>query len=711
MKQVFAQRGQITVENVPAPLIDKGRVLVEIVYSLISPGTELSVVNSSGKTLVDKVLEQPERLKKVVEYLRRQGVKKTIAVVRGQTSEEARPIGYSCSGYVVQVGEGITDLRPGDSVACAGAGMANHAEIVLVPRNLVVKIPEGCDFKSAASATLGAIALQGIRRADLRLGETVAVVGLGLLGQITVQLLKASGCRVVGLDVDARRVELAGKSGADLALNSAEVSVDNEIRHWTGGHGVDATIITAASQSDSLVQQAMEITRKKGRVVVVGAVGLGLKRSPFYEKEIDFLISCSYGPGRYDLAYEEQGQDYPYAYVRWTENRNMQEYLRLIGEGSVELSAILEREYDLDRAEQAYAELNGSKEKPLGVLLKYPVLVEEEREKKRLTKVVLGNKVTSGKVKIAVVGAGNFAKTVHLKNLKSLSDLYHLRAVVSATGYNAKTTAQQFGADYGSTDYQDVLNDPDVDAVLICTRHNIHAPMVLQALEAGKHVLVEKPLAMNQEELAEIQNCSSRNPGLVLLTGFNRRFSPHIQRIKEIVDRRKNPMIINYRMNAGYIPLDHWVQGPEGGGRNIGEACHIYDLFTFLTNAKYAQVITKRIQPQTEDFSSQDNFVCTVSFAEGSVATLTYTALGSKDYPKEKMEIFTDGEVIVMEDFKTVEIIGTGERGVKTRVMEKGLKEELYSFAMALKGESSCPNPLWQQIQAMEIAFASSNGC
>jgi len=710
MKQVFAQQGRITVENVPAPLIEKGHVLVEVAYSLISPGTELSVVSSSGQTLMKKVLEQPERLKKVVEYLHRQGVKKTIAVVQEQKQGEARPIGYSCSGYVVQVGEGVTDLRQGDRVACAGAGIANHAEIVLVPRNLVVKVPEGCDLRSAASTTLGAIALQGIRRADVRLGETVAVLGLGLLGQLTVQLLKASGCRVVCLDVDNHRVELARKLGADLALKASEDNLNDEIQHWVGNHGVDATIIAASTSSDTVVQQAMEITRKKGRVVVVGSVGMGLKRSPFYEKEIDFLISCSYGPGRYDLTYEKQGQDYPYAYVRWTENRNMQEYLRLVSEGFVELSAILEREYSLDQVQEAYAVLQLSSERPLGVLLRYSVNADETTASKLETKAVLRNRPVNGKIRVALIGAGNFAKAVHLPNLKKLSDLYHLRAVVSATGFNAKTTAQQFGADYASTDYQDIVNDPDVDAVLICTRHDRHAPMVLQALQAGKHILVEKPLAMNQEELAEIQNCSIRHPGSVLLTGFNRRFSPHIQRVKEIIEKRKSPMIINYRMNAGYIPLDHWVHGPEGGGRNIGEACHVYDLFTFLTNSQYTQVATRRIQPQTEHYSPQDNFVCTVSFADGSVATLTYTALGTKEYPKEKMEIFTDGKIILMEDFKTVEIIGTGERGVKTRVMEKGLKEELRLFALAVKGENSWPSPLWQQMQAMEIAFASNNG-
>ena len=337
MRQVFIKSGSAIVDQVPAPLLDQNGVLVEVAYSLISTGTELSGVEQSGKSLVKRALEQPEKVQKVIDHVRDQGIQKTIAKVREQT-EGARPTGYSCSGVVIQAGDNVTDLQPGDRVACAGSGVANHAEIVMVPRNLVVKMPDGCNLRDAASVTLGSIAMQGVRRADPRLGEMVAAIGLGLLGQITVQLLKAAGCRVIGFDLDPRRVELAQQLGMEHGLVSGHVDVENEIRHLTGDHGVDATIITAASESDAIVQQAMQITRKKGRVVVVGAVGLGLERSPFYEKELDFLISCSYGPGRYDEQYEEKGLDYPYAYVRWTENRNMQEYLRLIAEGQVDVS-------------------------------------------------------------------------------------------------------------------------------------------------------------------------------------------------------------------------------------------------------------------------------------------------------------------------------------------------------------------------------------
>jgi len=624
MRQVLIRRGQIMVENVPAPLIEDGHVLVEVAYSLISTGTEISGLESSRKSLFKRVLAQPDKVKQLLDHLRHQGIQKTIAKVQGQLGG-ASPIGYSCSGIVIQVGKGVTDIQPGERVACAGAGIANHAEIVLVPRNLVVKVPAGCDLKAAASVALGAIAMQGVRRADPRLGEIVAVIGLGLLGQLTVQLLKVAGCRVIGFDLDARRVAMAQRLGADKAFVSSEVDVPNEVRHLTNGHGVDATIITAASRSDAIVQQAMEITRKKGRVVVVGDVGLGLKRSPFYEKEIDFLISCSYGPGRYDERYEERGLDYPYAYVRWTENRNMQEYLRLVAEGKVQVAPILEREYDIADAPRAYEELRTATEKPLGVLLRYPITRPQEQADKLATKVVLRSRPAGGKINIAVVGAGSFAKSMHLPNLQRLSHLYHIRAIVSATGSNAEVTAQRFGADYASTNYEDVLNDPDVDVMLICTRHNLHARQAIQAIRAGKAVFLEKPMALNQAELNELVTVL-KDTGVPFTVGFNRRFSPAAIRAKELIEQRTNPLIVVYRVNAGYIPLDNWVHGEEGGGRIIGEACHMFDLFNYFTGAEVESIEVSAISPATEHISSRDNFVATLKYTDGSVCTLIYTA-------------------------------------------------------------------------------------
>ena len=581
MKQILIRRGQVTVEEVPTPLIEPGHVQVEVAYSMISSGTEIGAVESTGKSLIKRAIEQPEKVEKVMGHLLTKGIKRTIANVRSK-DDAAFPSGYSCSGIVIQVGEGIKDIHPGDLVACAGAGIANHAEIILVPRNLLVKVPENCDLKAAASVTLGAIALQGVRRARLCMGENAAVVGLGLLGQLTIQLLKSAGCRVIGFDLDARRVRLAEELGADKAFHSMEVNMPNEALHFTEGHGVDATIITAASQSNEIVQQAMEITRKKGKVILVGDVGLGLKRSPFYEKEIDFLISCSYGPGRYDERYERRGLEYPYAYVRGTENRNMREYLRLVAEGKVRLEAIIEREYEISEALHAYEELPGEG-RPLAVLLRYPIANYKSRAEKLSTKVVLRSKSTSDRIRIAIVGAGSFAKTMHLPNLQELSNLYHIRAIVSATGSNAKVTAEQYGADYFTTDFVDVLKDPEVDAVLICTRHHLHCRQVVAALKAGKHVYCEKPLGLTEEELESIISCYGLSPsdfapgktkvvetGMnpILTVGFNRRFSPSAIRAKEMINERTNPLVVVYRVNAGYIPLENWVHGKEGGGKD-----------------------------------------------------------------------------------------------------------------------------------------------
>jgi len=578
VRQVLIQRGQIRMENVPAPLIEDGHILVEVAYSLISAGTEISNVERSGRSLIQRALERPDHVRKVIDHLRKQGIHKTVAKVKGQVAGVV-PTGYSCSGVVIQVGRDVSSFQPGDRVACAGAGIANHAEIVLVPTNLAVKVPDGCSLKDAASVTLGAIAMQGVRRADPRLGEIVAVIGLGLLGQLTVQLLKAAGCRVIGIDLDGRRVELARELGADYAFDPVQVELQKEICNLTSGYGVDATIITAASNSNAIVQQAMEITRKKGRVVVVGDVGLGLKRSPFYEKEIDFLISCSYGPGRYDERYEGKGLDYPYAYVRWTENRNMAEYLWLVAEGKVRLSAILEREYDLAQAAEAYTELRSSAVKPLGLVLRYPSTAANTPPKLE-TRIFLNKRSVSGKIRIAVVGAGNFAKAVHLPNLQKLSHLYHIRAIVSAMGTNALAAARQFGADYASTNYEDVLNDPDVDAVLICTRHHLHASQAMAAARAGKAIFLEKPMALNQTELDELV-AVLKETEVPFMVGFNRRFSPAARRAKEIISGRQNPLMIFYRMNAGYLPLDHWTQTEEGGDGSLAK--HVISSIYFNT--------------------------------------------------------------------------------------------------------------------------------
>ncbi len=721
MKQLFIRRGGVKVEeNVPAPMIEPDHVLVEVAYSLISSGTEATTVESSKSSLVKRVLGEPDKLSQLMKYLKERGIRKTVAMIRRRLEGES-PSGYSCSGVVLQVGDGITEIKPGDRVACAGS-MAVHAEVVLVPKNLFIRVPDECDLKAAASVALGAIAMQGVRRSDVRLGEIVAVIGLGLVGQITVQLLKLAGCQVIGLELNPRRVRLAEELGADHAFVSSEIDAFNQIRHLTEGHGVDSTIITASSRSDAILQEAMDITRKKGRVVIVGAVGLGLKRSPFYEKEIDVLISCSYGPGRYDEKYERTGIDYPYPYVRWTENRNMAEYLRLLALERVKITPILEHEYDLADAARAYEELAGGVDRPVGVVLRYPINDQRALTKKLERKVTLQSARAKGKINLAVVGAGGFATSIHLPNLQEMSDLYHLRALVSRTGSNVRSAGKLFRVDYATTNYEDVLKDPDVKAVVICTRHHLHAPQVVAALKSAKNVFVEKPLCLNTEELSEILRCYDLSlvdfengvqpvvtGGPILMVGFNRRFSPALTRIKEIVIHRRNPLVMVYRVNAGYLPPEHWIYGPEGGGRIVGEGCHMFDVFNFLVNAPVQSISIESVPAQLEHMHPTDNWVATLSYLDGSICTLVYSALGANGLGKEYLEVFVDGKAIVMNDYRSLKIFGMHGKNWSATSEDKGHKQALMKFAECLKSsELRWPIELADLVNVTQVTLGVS---
>lgn len=703
MKQVLLKQGQAVVENVPAPLVEKGTVLVQVDHSCISVGTELSGLKMSGAPLWRRALKQPENVKKVLQMVATSGISRTRSLVKGQLDAGAAT-GYSAAGTIIAVGDGVAEFQVGDRVACAGAQCAHHAEIIRVPVNLTVLLPESLEFSTASTVTLGAIAMQGVRRASPTLGESFVVIGLGILGQLAMQLLKANGCRVIGVDLDPSRIELAESLGMDIGLMPEHGEQIESVMRLTDGIGADGVIITAATPSNEVVSTAFKCCRKKGRVVLVGDVGLDLKRADFYQKELDFFISSSYGPGRYDSRYEEEGLDYPVAYVRWTENRNMSEYLRLIAEKRLDVAPLIAETFPIEKASAAYERLNTGTDKPLMVLLKYPEVGHAVSGSRK--SVLSDCKVQGSHVRLAVVGAGGFAKGMHLPNISKMTESFSLAAVVSRTGHNAKATAKQFGAAFATTDYEEVLNDANIDAVLLTTRHDLHTSMALSALNSGKHVLVEKPLALTAGELEEISQFYDKNKQApVLLTGFNRRFSPIMQRVHDVLQHRTNPMILNYQMNAGYIPLSHWVHGAEGGGRNRGEACHIYDLFTFLTGSQVLSVHAKSIKPHTAHYANHDNFIVTLNFADGSIATLTYTAIGSKDFPKEQMEVFVDGKVLAMSDYKKLTIHGAKVKGLQHNAMEKGQFEELVAFADAVQGKRDWPIPLWQQIQATQISF------
>jgi predicted dehydrogenase/threonine dehydrogenase-like Zn-dependent dehydrogenase len=704
MKQILIRKGTAIVGEVPAPRAEAGEVLVRVRVSCLSVGTEMSGVRSSAMPMWKRALRQPEKVAAAVQMVATQGMRRTWNLVQ-EKLDAAHPTGYSAAGVVVEVGTGVPDLAPGDRVACAGAQCAHHAEFIRVPRNLCVPLPGELDWESGSTVTLGAIALQGVRRARPTLGESFVVIGLGLLGQLTVQLLRANGCRTIGVDLDLDRIAMARRLGMDLGLTPADGNDIEQVARLTDGLGADGVIITAATPSDAVVSTAFRMCRKKGRVVLVGDVGLHLDRADFYAKEIDFLISASYGPGRYDRRYEEQGLDYPAAYVRWTENRNMAEYLRLLAEGRVQIEPLVSARYPVDEAPAAYASLSEAAARPIVVLLTYP---ESDARPVHTLRLAPRTAALPGRIRVAVLGAGGFARAVHLPNLRSLSDRFTLQAVVTRTGHSAAAVGKQFGAAYASTDYEDVLADPEVDAVIIATRHHLHGAMALAALQAGKHVLVEKPLALTAAELDALDAFirAAGDPAVpVLLTGYNRRFSPCARRMAELLRRRSGPFMIDYRMNAGYIPQDHWVQGPEGGGRNLGEACHIYDLFTFLADAPVTEVSAHAIVPRSHHYGRTDNFVATLSFADGSVASLTYTALGHRDHPKELADLYTDGKLAVLEDYKRLLVIGTRERPPRSSVQDKGLKAELVAFADAVNGKG-WPAPWWQQLQAARIALA-----
>jgi len=710
MYQALVKKGKISFAEVPQPVISPKNVLIKVMYSCISPGTELAGIKNTGQSLFKKALEQPEKIKKFMTRISTQGLSRTLDLLQNKFDSYSA-IGYSISGIVIAVGESVQDFKPGDRVSAAGAGWANHAEFVEVPRNLVVKIPDEVGFRDACTATLGSIALQGIRRADIKLGEYVAIVGLGTIGQLAVQLSKAAGAIVIGIDVVSHRITMAKNNGANFVINSGQENLIERIYQFTGGFGVDSVIFTAATNNPEVLSQAFQICKRKGKVVLVGVAGNEVRREDLYEKELDFLISCSYGPGRYDPKYEIEGIDYPYGYVRWTENRNLDAFLKLIADKRIKLDNLIDSVYPIVEVEKAYASLE-SERRPLMVLLEYNQDVQQglcDEQNKVLFSPSI-HKSDKTKVNIGIIGLGEFAVNFLLPNLKKFSEQYRIAAVASKSAHKLKTYGDKNNAGYCTSDYREIIHDPDIDAVMICTRHNLHAPIVLESLHAGKNVFVEKPLAIKPEELAQIQafytqHAESQESPL-LQTGFNRRFSPYLKHINDAIQNRINPMIINYRMNAGHIPLDVWVHTEEGGGRNIGEACHIYDLFTFLTNSRAVSVNAESIDPKTSYFSHRDNFISTIKFADGSIASLTYSALGNSDYPKEQMEIMVDGKVFVLDNFQNLSIYGSKLPGLKTKFSEKGHSEELEAFSHAVKNGESWPIPLWQQVQAMEIAFA-----
>jgi predicted dehydrogenase/threonine dehydrogenase-like Zn-dependent dehydrogenase len=713
MKQALIKKGRVLPENVPAPRVSDGAILIKVMNSCVSAGTELTSVQGSGRSLIRRAVDQPENIKKLFNMARSEGISAAIAKVKGKL-DTGEPTGYSLAGIVLAVGKGVSDIQPGDRVAAGGGGIAHHAEFVDVPRNLALPIPDGLGFPEASTVALGSIAMHGVRRAEVKIGEYVVVFGTGILGQLAVQLLRISGARVLAVDLDERRLNLAKESGAEAIFHPGDGNIVKAVLHYTGGQGADAVVFCAATANQDALADAFAMTRKKGRVVMVGVWGDKLNRDDIYAKEIDFLISSSYGPGRYDENYELRGVDYPYAYVRWTENRNMGEYLRLLSSGKIRVQSLIHSIYSIDRVEEAFKVLQTAA-RPLMVLLEYDKTLPPDysllvNETRRVENTQIRTPLQSSKIRVGLIGAGSFATSVHLPNLQRLKGKYEIRAISNRTGHKAQAAAKQFGAGYATTDYREILHDPEIDLVMICTRHNLHGNMVLECLRSGKHTFVEKPLCTTLEELNEIKTFyrekkSGENSPL-LMVGFNRRFSKYATEIKKRVADRINPLFLHYRMNAGYVPPTHWVHTEEGGGRIVGEACHIIDLFSFLVDSPVKTFGSLCLTPRTQSISSSDNKSIILEYEDGSVATLEYFAVGSTLLSKELLEVHFDEKTILMDDYKSLRGYGLQLADIKTPSRDKGQLEELEQLAQCLQSKGNeWPISLASLLDTTQLTF------
>ena len=695
--------------EVPSPRLLPGCVLVRVAASLISAGTERASTKFSRKNLLQKAKARPDLAREIVTKIHRDGLASAVSAVRSRL-DQPTALGYSSSGTVVGVGEGVRDIVIGDRVACAGAGFAVHAEFASVPRLLVAPIrSDSISFEQAAFTTLGAVALHGIRTADVKLGDVVAVIGLGLVGQLTVQLLKAAGCRVLGMDIDPERGQLARKLGADAV--SSDVSDFDALCHiHSCNNGVDAALITAETPSSAPVNLAGTVVRDRGIVVAVGTVGMDLERKIFYEKELDFRVSRSYGPGRYDTAYEQKGRDYPIGYVRWTETRNMEAFLQLLSEEKLDVQSLITHRFPIDRAPGAYDLISGKSGKPfLGVLIAYPGDTELRPRLGLVEKNIVASSRKHGRVRIGVLGAGSFAATTLLPALKRTENV-DLVGISAATGIHARHAAEKFGFRYCATGEKEILCDPELDAVVIATRHHLHAEQVIGALKAGKHVLCEKPLCLNEMELHDIVRArGEQSQPLALMVGFNRRFAPMAVKMKSFLADVHEPLLMNYRVNAGFIEPDHWTNDPEqGGGRILGEVCHFIDLMAFMAGTALVEVRTDAVTNLGR--YSNDNVVVSLRFSNGSHGTITYMANGDRAYSKERLEVFGGGCVAVLDDFRSLELVRHGQsRTTRSRFRQnKGHGAELQAFVNTIRGGEP-PMPFSEILTTSLATFAAAD--
>ena len=663
MKQIIQdlKSGATILEEVPAPQVKAGYVLIQTTRTLVSLGTERMLVEFGKANLIDKARQQPDRVKQVLDKIKTDGMIPTLEAVFNKLNQPL-PLGYCNVGKVIAVGKGVSEFSVGDRVASNG----NHAEYVCVPKNLVAKIPDNVSDEEAAFTVIGSIGLEGVRLLSAQLGETIVVIGLGLIGLLAVQLLKANGCKVIGVDFDQQKVDMASRMGVTAVNPQSGTNAVSFVQDFTSGVGADGVLITASTDSDSVIHEACEMSRKRGRIVLVGVIGLNMRRDDFYKKELSFQVSCSYGPGRYDEDYENRGIDYPLPYVRWTEKRNFETILNLISNGSVEVKSLITERYDLKDYECIYGDMR--KKGSVASILCYSTEPEADE-----SVVLKTNDFKGGAGKIGIIGAGNFTNSTVIPAL--LKADARVKYISSRTnGLEAKTAARKMGAEIATTDYKAILNDPEVNMVICTTRHNAHASMVCEALEAGKSIFVEKPLCLNAEELDRIiETYGKAKDGTTLTVGFNRRFSPFAVKMKKLLG--DGPKNIVATMNAGYIPPEMWVHDMEtGGGRIIGEACHFIDLCSFLAGSDVISVCVNALGTNPKE--NTDNMSILLKYANGSNAVINYFSNGAKSYPKEKVEVFYQDKVLALDNWRILEGFGYRNfRRMKGR-MDKGHKDE-----------------------------------
>lgn len=683
MKQLIQdfKSGELYVDDLDIPAIAKGMVLVENHFSLISAGTEKSTVDVAKASLINKAKKRPDLVKQVIQNYKKEGLMATIQKVRTKLSS-LKALGYSTAGTVVSSMDTNGKFPPGTRVACGGADYASHASFVSVPQNLVARVPDNVTLEEASFTTLGAIALQGVRQASPTLGENVCVIGLGLLGQITCQLLHANGCKVFGIDISNSSVEFTNKHKYAVAYNRGDNNLKNAALDFSKGYGFDKVIITAGAPNNDPIVLATELLRRKGQVILVGAVPMDIPREPhFYRKELELKISCSYGPGRYDVKYEEEGTDYPIGYVRWTEQRNMEAFLDLLSMKLIDVKSLITHTFDIENGMEAYDIILGKKKEPyIGMLLKYS---EESKRMERVSKPV---STAAGKLNIGFIGAGSFAQSYLLPNAKAIGTL---DTVVTRTGVNAKNVATKFGFANNSTDADVILKNDGINTLFIATQHDTHAKYVIEGLKHNKAVFVEKPLALSYEELEEVKSTYGAHPN-TLMVGFNRRFSDIAVRARKEFATVREPLVMNFRVNAGFIPKEHWTQRDAGGGRILGEVCHFIDLMQYFAASDPVKVYAECIDSVNDTLKNDDNIAVVVKFANGSVGNLTYAANGDKAMPKELLEIFGGNVSFTINDFKSG-ILYRNNTETKIQNQGKGHKQEVEAFLNAVQKGMDAP--------------------